>query len=121
MAQPAVLVRIVIAGYLRACGYPVIEASTAEDVFTVLRTDITVDVVFSEVRLLRASGEFCLAEEIRKSRPEIDLILTFGVASAAQKVSELCEVGIVKERYDPQEIRRRIQILRERMRPSIRP
>ena len=51
--DPDVLARMVIAEYLRGCGYKVIEGIAAEDVFTVLGSGATIDVVFAEVRLRR--------------------------------------------------------------------
>jgi CheY-like chemotaxis protein len=119
VVEPEILVRAVIAECLRTCGYRVIETSTAVDVFTVLRTDLEVDIVLGHTRHLKADDGFSLAAEIRKHRPDIALILTSGVANIAEKASELCAEGIDQNPFPPEEIMRRIKLLRGRMRPSI--
>jgi DNA-binding NtrC family response regulator len=119
VVEPEILVRVVIADCLRTCGYRVIETSTAVDVFTVLRTDLEVDVVLGQSRHLKADDGFSLAAEIHKHRPDIALILTSGLANIAEKASELCAKRIEENPFPPEEIMRRIKSLRARMRPSI--
>ena len=117
--EPEILVRVVIVDCLRTCGYKVIETSAPDEVFTVLRTEIEIDVVLGHLRHLQANGNFNLASEIRKHRPDIALILTSGLANAAEKTSELCADTAKKNPFPPEEIMRRIKFLRARMRPSI--
>jgi DNA-binding response OmpR family regulator len=116
--EPEILVRMVIADYLRDCGYKVIEGISAEDVFLVLRAGGTVDIILAEVRLPGAVDGFSLASQIRRDHPEIDIILTSGVANAADKAGDLCDDGPLPKPYHPREVVRRINILRERRRSS---
>ncbi len=116
VVEPDILVRMVIADYLRNCGYRVVEAVTGEDVLTVLRARSVIDLVFSEITLPGELDGFALARRIREMDPEIDVVLTRGPASAANKASDLCDDGPLDKPYHPQEVVRRIKILRERRR-----
>ena len=109
-----ILVRMVLAEYLRDCGYKVVEGSCAEDAFTVLRSDIKVHMLFTEVRLSGDSDGFALAKTTREMYPDVDVILTSSVANAADKAGDLCAEGVVEKPYHPEEVLRRINILRDR-------
>jgi CheY-like chemotaxis protein len=118
VVEPDILARMVIADYLRGCAYKVIEASLAEEALTVLRADIKVDVVLSEVKGIGAMDGFSLAKQIRETYPAIDVVLTSGINTAAEKSHQLCEENVVNKPYKPQDILGRISILRERRRSS---
>jgi CheY-like chemotaxis protein len=118
IVEPDILVRIVIASYLRDCGYRVLEGITAADVMTVLRSGQKIDVVFSEVRLRGKTDGFGLARWVRAHYPEVDVILTAGAARAADKASDLCDDGPLEKPYKPPEVVRRINLLRERRRTA---
>ena len=117
VVEPDILVRTVLAEYLRECGYKVIEGGCADDVFTVLRSDIKVHTVFAEVRLLGDSDGFALAKTTREMYPDVDVILTSSVANAADKAGDLCAEGVLEKPYHPDEVIRRISILRDRRAP----
>lgn len=116
VVEPDILVRMVIADYLRDCGYRVIEGVNADDVMAVLAAGIKIDVILTEVLLAGGNGGFELARRIREKHPGIDVILISGVTTAADKAGDLCDDGPVEKPYQPQEIVRRINILRERRR-----
>jgi DNA-binding response OmpR family regulator len=118
VVEPEILARMVIADYLRGCGYKVIETGSADDVFAVLRSDIKIDVLLCEVSGIGATDGFSLAKEIRKIYPTIDVVLTSGITNAAEKSHNLCEDSMMKKPYHPEDIVRQINILRERRRSS---
>jgi CheY-like chemotaxis protein len=118
VVEPDILVRMVIADYLRQCGYKVIEGVTAEEVFAVLGTGGKIDVVLCEARLPGEIDGFGLAQRIRADHPEIDVLLTANVANAADKAGDLCEDGPLEKPYHPQEVIRRINLLREHRRTA---
>ena len=117
VAESDVLARMVLAEYLRECGYEVIEASTAADVLTVLGSGQNIDVLLLNTRISGGQG-FELAREIRAKYRQIDIVLTFGTARTAEKAGEICEDGPLERPYHPQEIVRRIQRLRRRPKPD---
>jgi DNA-binding response OmpR family regulator len=116
LVEPDILVRMAIASYLRDCGYKVLEAVTATDVKTVFGSGQKVDVVFSEARLSGRVDGFGLARWIREHHSDIDVILTCGPTRAADKAADLCNDGPLEKPYHPQELVRRINLLRERRR-----
>jgi len=114
--EPEVLVRMEIADFLRECGYKVIEGVTAEDVEAVLNSSVPLNVVFAEVKLPGAIDGFALARSLRQTHPHIDVILTTGIAAAAEKSKDLCEEGPMKKPYRSEEVAARIHQLLERRR-----
>ena len=118
VVEPDILVRMVIANYLRDCGYKVLEGASAADVIAVLDSGHRVDAVFSEVRLNGEVDGFELARWVREHHPGVDVILTTSITRAADQAGSLCEDGPLEKPYHPQEILRRIKLLRERRRTA---
>ena len=121
VVDPDILVRMVIADYLRECGYRVVEGVNADDVLAVLEAGRKIDVILTEVQLAGSVDGFELARQICENHPNIDVILTSGVTRAADKAGNLCDDGPVEKPYQSHEIVRRINILRERRRRALRP
>jgi CheY-like chemotaxis protein len=121
VVEPEILVRMVIADYLRDCGYKVVEGVNADEVLAVLGAGRKIDIILAEVRLAGSLDGFGLSRQIREDHPEIDVILTSGVARAAEKAGDLCDDGPLEKPYHPQEVVRRINLLRERRRTSLKP
>ncbi len=117
--NPDILVRMVIAGYLRECGYAVIEAVSVEEAWIVLTSGRPVHVVLAELTLHGAIDRFALAQHVHQHFPDIDVILTGSATSTANKAHDLCEDGDLDKPYHPKEIVNRISQLRERRRVSI--
>jgi DNA-binding response OmpR family regulator len=118
VVEPDVFARMVIADYLRNCGYKVVEGATAADVFAVVNADGGIDIILAEVQLPDGVDGFTLARQIRDSHPGIDIILVSGEANAAHKAGDLCDDAPMKKPYHPQDVVRRINILRQRERAS---
>jgi CheY-like chemotaxis protein len=121
IVEPDILVRMVIADYLRDCGYRVVEGVNAGDALAVLEAGTKIDVILTEVQLAGSIDGFGLARQIRANHPDIDVILTSGASRAADKAGDLCDDGPLAKPYHPQEVVRRINVLRERRRTSLKP
>ena len=117
LAESDVLARIVLAEYLRECGYEVIEVGSAEDMLKVLRSGQRIDVLLLNSQI-SGEGSFALVREVRRAYPGVEIVFTFGVAKSAEKVGEICEEGPRERPYHPQEIVRRIQRLRRNKRSA---
>ena len=104
-----VLVRLVIADYLRDCGYRVFEAGGPEEAVPVFEVGLKIDVVLTDLELPGRSSGLELARWIRKRHPNVKVILSSGY-SAAELAGELCEAGppIVKP-YDSDAVVQRIR------------
>jgi DNA-binding NtrC family response regulator len=116
---PAILVvdeevstRVVIADYLRDCGYRVFEAGTSEDAVTILSSELKIDIVFTDLELPGHSSGLGLARWVRRRHPDMRVIVTSGVYSSAELAGELCEAGppIVKP-YESDAVVQRIRSL----------
>jgi len=116
--EPDILVRMIIADYLRDCGFKVFEGVTADDVVAVLESGQKIDIIFAEVQLGGRMDGFGLARWVRDKQPDTDVILTSGIARAADKAGDLCDEGPLEKPYHPQEVLRRINILLERRRTT---
>ncbi len=112
VVEDEVLVRMVIAEYLRDCDYVVIEAGSAAEAIALFKADVEVDVVFSDIQMPGNMDGFGLAQWVRQNRPGVKVILTSGAASAADKASDLCEDGpLLQKPYESEEVGRRIKQL----------
>jgi CheY-like chemotaxis protein len=112
VVEPDVIVRLAIADYLRDCGYRVLEAISAEEALKILEAGHQPEVVFSEVALPDMSG-FALAKLVRDRYPAIDVILAGSPTAAAEKAADLCDEGPIEKPYKPEDVVRRIRLLRE--------
>ena len=118
VVEPDVLVRMTVAGYLRECGYRVVEAITGEEALSILGAGVKVDAILSAVKLQGALDGFALAQQIREQFAGVQVILTTGIAMTAKKAGELCDQGPRKRPYHPDLIVDRLKLLFEKHRPK---
>jgi CheY-like chemotaxis protein len=112
VVEDEVLVRMVIADYLRECGYRVIEAGSAAEAITVLTSPEPVDIVFSDIQMPGEMDGFGLATWVRQNQPGLKVLLASGNARSARTAGDLCEEGPLEQKpYHPQTILGRIQRL----------
>jgi DNA-binding NtrC family response regulator len=116
VADPDVLTRMVIADYLRECGYRVVECPNAEDVLIILSAGRKIDAVLCEVELGDGLNGFGLAHQVKETHPAVDVLLTSGPVAAANRAGQLCEEGPLERPYHPGDVVRRLNRLRERRR-----
>jgi CheY-like chemotaxis protein len=112
VVEDDVLLRTVVAAYLRECGFDVVEAGSADEAIRVLQADIGVDIVFSDVNMPGSLDGFGLAQWLRRERPGLKIILTSGAARTAKAAGDLCEHGpMLAKPYDHAELERHIRTL----------
>jgi DNA-binding response OmpR family regulator len=116
VTEPDILIRLAVAAYLRECGYVVLEGTSAADVFTVLNAGRPIDIVLSDVNLSGRIDGFGLARRLREEYPDIDVLLTSGVARTAKAAGDICDEGPMAKPYRPEDVARRIHLMRERHR-----
>jgi CheY-like chemotaxis protein len=121
LVEPDVISRMVLADYLRGCGYIVHESVTAIEALEALGSELPIDIVLAEIHEIGTMNGFELAHAIRKTHPAIEVILTSSVANTAEKCHELCAHRVVKKPYKPQEIVDQINILRQKRRSRTTP
>ena len=122
VVEDEVLIRLVIAQYLRDCGYRVIEAVHADEALLVLRkSELEIDVVFTEVEMPGSMDGFALSQWVRSNRPGVDVILAGSVGRAVQAASDLCDEGNhVPKPYDAKGVHDHIRRLLASRRPGKR-
>jgi|SRR5438105_8687236 len=113
VAESDIFARMVLAQYLRECGYDVLEAGTSDDVLALFRSGRRIDVILLDAQISGGLAGFTLTRQIRENFPDTEIVLTFGVVRAAEKAGDICDEGPLERPYHPQEIVRRIQILRQ--------
>jgi CheY-like chemotaxis protein len=112
VVEDDVLVRTVVAAYLRECGFDVVEAGSADEAIRVLEAGIKVDIVFSDVNMPGGMDGFALAKWVRRERPGLKIILTTGAGRMAKEAGALCEHGpIVAKPYDHADLERQLRAL----------
>ncbi|NBJ11047.1 response regulator [Microvirga arsenatis] len=113
VVEDEVLIRFVIADYLRECGYRVHEAVNAEEAIAILESpEVAVDIVFSDVEMPGSMDGFALARWVRAHKSGIQVILTSGVERSADIAATLCEAGpLLKKPYPSQDVVDRIRQL----------
>lgn len=114
VVEDEVLIRMVIAEYLRDCGYHVVEAGNGREAISLFEAGLEIDVVFTDVQMPGDTDGFALARWVRSNRVGVKVILTSGVAKASDAAAELCEDGpLLQKPYEAEEVERRIKLLIE--------
>ena len=113
VAESDIFARMVLAQYLRECGYDVLEAGTSDDVLALFRSGRRIDVILLDAQISGGLAGFTLTRQIRENFPDTEIVLTFGVVRAAEKAGDICDEGHLERPYHPQEIVSRIQRLRQ--------
>jgi CheY-like chemotaxis protein len=93
LVEPNALKRMAIAGYLRQCGYEVVETDGPGEARRVLEAGAKADIAFIDLDNEGEIDGFELAQWIRRQRPDVKVLLTSGVRRAAETAGDLCEEG----------------------------
>ena len=73
------LLRLILAEFLTECGFEVREAANADEAIAALvKTDLDVDIVFTDVRMPGRIDGFGLATWVRENRPGLPVLITSG-------------------------------------------
>ena len=80
VVEDEILIRLMIAEELRADGFAVIEAASADEAETVLHSTVSIDLMFTDVRMPGRLNGVGLAERARGLRPDLKVVVTSGQA-----------------------------------------
>ncbi|OYY11033.1 MAG: hypothetical protein B7X99_02180 [Rhizobiales bacterium 17-65-6] len=108
-----VIVRHLIAEYLRTCGYRVAEAASAEEALSILsHADVPIDTVLMDMQAPGTVNGFALLRKIRETFPDVDVVPAGSAAKATEEAADLCEEGPHLSRpYEPQMVLEEIKRL----------
>ncbi|MEP9354758.1 response regulator [Xanthobacter sp. KR7-65] len=114
IVEADILVRHVLADYLRSCGYEVLEATSGEEAQIILEVEAErVEAVLADAASTGGLDGFALARWLRETHPHIDVVLAGSPAMAATQATDLCEDGpAVEKPYQPQHVLERIKWLK---------
>jgi DNA-binding NtrC family response regulator len=106
VADGEIITRHAIAGYLRDCGYRVIEAATTDEARTILeQPHLRVDAILCDAKIGGAMNGFEFRKWAGEHRPQCQIVLAGSAASATDAAADLCEDGPRLARpYDPQSV-----------------
>ena len=110
-----VIIRMVIAEYLRACGYRVIEAATTQEARAVFELrQVEVHILLADAKGPGGVSGFELAQWVRAHHSDVDVVLVGTLEAAAGAARDICDDGPLKHPYEPQTVVARIKSLRAR-------
>lgn len=111
-----IIVRHVVADYLRGCGYTVLEAANGREAQIILEVEAErVEVVLADAAATGEREGFGLARWLRETYPTIDVIMAGSPAMAAAHATDLCDDSpAVDKPYHPQQVVDRLKWLMAR-------
>jgi CheY-like chemotaxis protein len=80
IVEDEILIRMLLSEALRQEGYAVIEAANADEAVLMLHASPNPDVLVTDVRMPGTVDGFALAAYVRRTRPELKVIITSGHA-----------------------------------------
>jgi CheY-like chemotaxis protein len=108
-----VLVRMLLADYLRGSGFHVVETSNGEEAIRVLDAGCPARIVISDVHMPGAIMDgLDLARWIHRHRPELKVILASGLFSALDPADAHFHEGpLLRKPFKPEEVERRLRLV----------
>ena len=101
-------------------GYDTTRVASAEAALGALADRRSVDIVFSDVMMPGSMNGVELAQEIRRRRPNLPVLLTSGYAEAARRKAGAQQLKIIPKPYRIDELRDALAAVRQDTRKSIR-
>jgi signal transduction histidine kinase/ActR/RegA family two-component response regulator len=101
-------------------GYDTTRVASAEAALGALADRRSVDVVFSDVMMPGRMNGVELAQEIRRRRPNLPVLLTSGYADAARRKAGAQQIKIIPKPYRIDELRDALAAVRQDTRKAIR-
>lgn len=85
VVEDDVLIRSVIADELRARGFAVLEAATADQALSYFQAGVQVDLVLSDIEMPGSMNGVGLIQRLRGQAPNLPTVLTSGVSPGAHE------------------------------------
>lgn len=100
IVEDEVLVRLVIAEHLQDSGYRVYEACNVSEALTILESDVSIDIVFSDINMPGERNGIALARWLTANRPSLKLILASGRVTQEELPVDLRDVAHLQKPFD---------------------
>jgi len=102
VVEDEVLIRFDISDYLRAEGFEVLEASTAQEAITILQGAQPVALVFTDVQMPGALNGLDLANYVIRNHPDVKILIASGHIRSAELPEGLGQ--LIEKPYRPSKI-----------------
>jgi CheY-like chemotaxis protein len=99
VVEDEVLIRLEIADELRAHGFLVVEAATADQALSYFQAGLQVDLVLSDVKMPGSMNGVGLIQRLRVQAPDVPTILTSGDAPGAHEAD-----AFISKPYDMRQV-----------------
>jgi DNA-binding NtrC family response regulator len=109
VVEDEVVIRMMVSDELRRYGFRTIEARDAHEAITLLQSRVSVDLVFTDIRLPGSIDGLALARLVREVRPDLNVIITSGDTAAANSLNGVG--AFLPKPYDPRQVVKRIEEL----------
>jgi CheY-like chemotaxis protein len=101
VVEDEALIRLAIVEDLRACGFEVLEASSAPEAIDLLAEGAPIDIVFSDIHMPGYIDGLGLARWIFAQRPEVSVVLTSAACSARDLPQEFrASIPLIPKPYE---------------------
>lgn len=101
VAEDDVLIRSMIAEFLRDAGFDVLEAGTADEAMAHFEAGTAIDLLFSDVRMPGSMDGSELASKVKGKWPSTHVVLTSGYSSALSETQAKTQERILPKPYRP--------------------
>ena len=96
VVEDDVLVRMATANDLRGRGFDVIEAYNADEAVALLKSQVPVRLVFTDVRLPGSIDGLALAALVAKTHPGLKIVITSGSENCESRATEMADAFFPK-------------------------
>ena len=102
VVEDEALIRCYIADILRLAGYRVVESASGEEAIAMCTSEVSIDIVFTDINLVGAASGWDVAERFRAQCPDIAVLYTSGQSMDHGRCVR--ESAFVAKPYQPHEI-----------------
>jgi CheY-like chemotaxis protein len=78
VVEDETLIRFAVAERLREAGYTVVETASGEEAIAMCESDLSIDIVFTDIQLIGSASGWDVAECARADRPNVSVLYTSG-------------------------------------------
>jgi len=78
LVEDEALIRCAVAEYLREAGCAVIETASGEEAIAICKSNMSIDLLFTDVNLIGQASGWEVAEYVRVDRPNVSVLYTSG-------------------------------------------
>jgi CheY-like chemotaxis protein len=78
VVEDETLTRCAVAEHLREAGYIVVETASGEEAIAMCKSDLSIDIVFTDIQLIGSASGWDVADYVQADRPNVLVLYTSG-------------------------------------------